>query len=139
MVFVEKGNTVNYLAITEKSQMAQSIKLNNNMYWDISSIHGTDLITQTLNVPSNTTMTIGTPENAKAIIFSIPLGSTVDGFGIFAIGRQGGTTRIRKAVVPCSLVTLNTSDGSTVENKITNSTAYSVRLLILTNYELTFT
>lgn len=109
--------------------MAQSIKLNNDVYWDVTGLYGVGVYSGIIIVPSQGSITLDMPANFKGFFVSIPIAKSVDGFGMYGLIRQGATSGYQyiKPIVDCTILTA-TQDVTTSPIVIHSSSSYPVTL-----------
>lgn len=117
--------------------MAQSIKLNNSLYWDLSGIHGADIYNGTLSLPAGGTLTLNFTSNSQARGFFVvvPNGLEKSGFGIYGFGSNSSSGVIRDIVASATMTINNTS----FTPKVVSSNQYAVIVMWFSRAPLNYT
>lgn len=118
--------------------MGSSIKLNNNMYWDLSSIYGADVYNGIFVIPSGGTVTLNftSSSQARGFLVTVPNGLEKSGFGIYGFGSNVSGAAIRDIVAASSL-TINNSTA--FQPKLVSTNAYSIYCLWFARAPLDYT
>lgn len=117
--------------------MGSSIKLNNNMYWDLSSIYGADIYNGIFTIPSGGTVTLNftSSSQARGFLVVVPNGLEKSGFGIYGFGSHVNGAAIRDIVAS----TLTIDNSTTFQPKLVSANAYSVYCLWFARAPLDYT
>lgn len=96
-------------------------------------IQKTQLRTQMFTIPANGSVTLTIPSNYRGVIFTIPLTSTFDAWGVYGIRSQGQATnwlRYAKTLISCSVISVTVA-STTSDPVIKNTSAYAVNALVI--------
>lgn len=112
MVSVEISLNNSYkLAIYRKSQMAQSIKLGGDKYWDTTGLHGGHIFNFFGQLSGNSTLTLTVPNGFRGIIYAFR-GATV-------MGQYMVNTSASGNIYICDVATVTNITHSESTNAIT--------------------
>ena len=108
--------------------MAQSIKLTDDKYWDISSIHGIEMYSQRFTVGANASKSITIPSNYRGFAVTLGLTGGVDAWSIIGILAQGSSNIQVKEIVASANVSISRNG---MVATISNSSAYILNVIVI--------
>lgn len=103
--------------------MAQSIKLNDNLYWDTSSLHGGQIFNELGSIQGSGSLNITVPSDFKGIVFMFRNANTMSAYMINTL--SGGGVRV-VPILSASELSLTSSASNSLTATSTGTTAVSI-------------
>ena len=104
----------------------------------LKEVQKTRLRTQIFSIPAHSSYELTLPRNYRGILFTIPLTSGLDAWGIYGLVSQGQTTNwlmYYKTLAGNSYITW-TQSSTTEFPTINNGTGYAVTALVIGNSDI---
>lgn len=110
--------------------MAKSIKLGNDLYWDITALHSIGLYSGTIQLSAGKTVKINLKPNHKGLALTVPLTDNIDAWGLYGLTAQGQANPYQywKTLIDNSNIAISQGER-TDPIEFTNSGAYSVQII----------